>query len=68
MRNKEVVANKGLIRENKKRINDVYHVGDYVRIKLDRTEQKRKLNAPYTGPYRPVKVYNNDTVKINRGV
>ena len=37
-------------------------------IKLDRTEQKRKLNAPYTGPYRLIKNYNNGTVKIKRGV
>ena len=37
-------------------------------IKLDRTEQKRKLNAPYTGPYRLLKIYNNGTVKIKRGV
>ena len=37
-------------------------------IKLDRTEQKRKLNAPYTGPYRLLKNYNNGTVKIKRGV
>ena len=37
-------------------------------IKLDKTEQKRKLNAPYTGPYRLLKVYNNGTVKINCGL
>ena len=37
-------------------------------IKLDRTEQKRKLNAPYTGPYRLIKNYNNGTVKIKREV
>ena len=68
MRNKEAVANKGLIRENKKRIDHVYRVGDYVMIKLDRTKQKRKLNAPYTGPYRLLKAYNNGTVRINCGL
>ena len=67
-RNKKVVANRGLVSENKKRINHDYRVGDYVMIKLDRTEQKRKLNAPYTGPYRLLKKYNNGTVKIKRGV
>ena len=51
-RNNEAVANRGLIKENKNRIDHDYCVGDYVMIKLDRTEQKRKLNAPYTGPYR----------------
>ena len=51
MRNKKAVANRGLIRENKKRIDQDYRVGNYVMIKLDRTEQKRKLNALYTGPY-----------------
>jgi len=68
MRNKDTVANRGLVRENKNRIDYDYRVGDYVMIKLDRTEQKRKLNAPYTGPFRLLKIYNNGTVKIKRGV
>ena len=33
MRNKETVANRGLVRENKKGIDYDYHVGDYVMIK-----------------------------------
>ena len=66
--NKEVIVNKGLIRENKKRIDHIYQVGNYIMIKLDRTEQKQKLNAPYTEPCQLLKVYNNETVKINRGV
>ena len=41
MRNKEAVATIGLIKENKKRIDRIYHVGDYVMIKLDRTESKQ---------------------------
>ena len=39
------------MRKNKNRIDHDYRVGDYVMIKLDRTEQKRKLNAPYTRPF-----------------
>ena len=68
MRNKEAVAAKGLIKENKIRIDHIFHVVDYIMIKLDRTEQKQKLNAPYTRPYLLLKVYDNSTVKINRGV
>ena len=41
MRNKEAVATIGLIKENKKRVDRIYHVGDYVMIKLDRTESKQ---------------------------
>ena len=40
MRNKEAVATKRLIRENNKRIDHIYHIDDYVMIKLDRTEEK----------------------------
>ena len=68
MRNKEAVANRGLVKENKKGIDHDYCVGDYVMIKLDRTEQKRKLNAPYSEPYRLLNIYNNGKVKIKRGV
>ena len=68
MRNKEAVATKRLIRENNKRIDHIYHIDDYVMIKLDRTEQKEKINAPYTGPYRILKICANGMVKINRGV
>ena len=68
MRNKETVTNRGLVRENKKGIDYDYHVGDYVMIKWDRMEQKWKLNAPYTGPYRLLNIYNNGTVKNKRGV
>ena len=68
IRNKEAVANRGLIRENKKRIDHDYRIADYVMIQLDQTEQKRKLNPPYTGPYRLLKIYNNGTLKIKRGV
>ena len=66
MRNKEAAPNRGLIRQNKKITDHVYRVRDCVI--LDRTKQKRKLNAPYTGPYRILKVYNNGTVKNNCGV
>ena len=66
--NKEAIVKKGLIRENKKRIDHTYQVGNYILIKLDRTKQKQNLNAPYTDPYQLLKVYNNDTVKNNRGV
>ena len=45
MRKKDAVANKGLMR-GENRINHDYIVGDYVMIKLEITEQKRKLNAP----------------------
>ena len=37
-------------------------------IKLDRMEQKWKLNALYTEPYRLLNIYNNGTVKNKRGV
>ena len=38
LRKKDAVAHRGLMRENKNGINHDYRVGDYVMIKLDRTE------------------------------
>ena len=35
----------------KERCGSKYRVRDYVMVKLDRMEQKQKLNAPYTGPF-----------------
>ena len=53
--------------ENKKRINHVYNIGDKVLILLKNIERGAKLNQPTQGPFVITQIYNNGTVKIDRG-
>jgi hypothetical protein len=53
--------------ENKKRINHTYNIGDKVLILLKNIERGAKLNQPTQGPFTITQVYNNGTVKIDRG-
>lgn len=54
------------IRENAKRKAYEYKVND--KVLLDRGELQRKLIPKRTGPYQFVRVYDNGTLKINRGI
>ena len=59
------MALKSNIRENSKRSNYKYVVGDYVHITSN--DIKRKLSAQNEGPYRINIVYTNGMVKVQRG-
>ena len=54
-------------RENNKRIEHVYNVDDYVYVVRDKDDVSRKMTAPKMGPYTVTDVYNNGTVRIQRG-
>ena len=54
-------------RENNKRIEHQYSVDDYVYVVRDKDEVSRKMTAPKTGPYAVTDVYDNGTVRIQRG-
>ena len=62
---KAKMALKSNIRENSKRSNYKYVVGDYAYITSN--DIKRKLSAQNDRPYRINIVYTNGTVKIQRG-
>jgi hypothetical protein len=53
-------------RENAKRINHTYQVGDLV--SKDRNQLQPKLHRPRDGPYIIDKVYMNGTLKIRKGI
>ena len=53
-------------KENKKRIKHNYSVNDLVLILPTPGETRAKLRRPTKGPYKIVKVYKNETVKIQR--
>jgi hypothetical protein len=53
-------------RENAKRINHTYQVGDLV--SKDRNQLQPKLHRPRDGPYAIDKVYTNGTLKIWKGI
>ena len=53
-------------RENKSRLDHIYNNGDKVLLILS-DEVKSKLDEPTEGPYTIVKVFQNGTVRINRG-
>jgi hypothetical protein len=55
------------IRENDKRIEHEYNVGDFVYVVRDKDDVARKMTAPKTGPYAVTDVYDNGTVRIQRG-
>ena len=54
-------------RENKSRIQHVYHEGDKILLLVDSKDCASKLDSPTEGPYEVVRVYDNGTVRINRG-
>ena len=58
---------KNLARENAARIPHTYMVGDKVLVRLDPSDRKWKLNAPFEGPFLIMQVYKNGTIRIQRG-
>eukprot|EP00957_Ditylum_brightwellii_P000448 34710-Ditylum_brightwellii.AAC.1 len=56
-------------RENEKRLEYEYRVGEYVLIVKSASERRlqRKMNMPTEGPYKILKVFKNGTIKIQRG-
>ena len=52
-------------RENSKRIQHKYRVGDEV---LMYDKAKRKYETPHDGPYRTTEVFRNRNVRIQKGV
>ena len=52
-------------RENSKRVNHTYQVGD--QVLLQKPGILRKLQVPYTGPYTITQVFTNGTVRIRMG-
>lgn len=53
-------------KENQKRKPHTYAVGD--KILLDRGEIQRKLIPKREGPFQVVRVYDNGTLKIRKGI
>ena len=53
-------------RENKRRHPYRYKVGD--KVLLERPGKTAKMSSPRTGPYKVLEVYENGTVRIQRGV
>ena len=62
---KQRLVDKANLRENNKRIDFDYEIGQQVYITTDGVQ--RKLNRPKTGPFPITKVYTNGTVRIQRG-
>ena len=61
---KQDIINKNLWKENDKRINYDYAVGD--KILLARQDAS-KVERPYDGPYKVVRVHTNGTIMIQKG-
>ena len=55
--------NVNLLKQNRKRWNFDYEVGQQVLVK---NKENRKLEPPFSGPYPIVQVYSNGTVAIQR--
>jgi hypothetical protein len=53
-------------RENASRINHDYKVGDKVLLNTP-GKHLRKLEAPRTGPHTVTEIYNNGTLRIQKG-
>ena len=53
--------------ESRTRVNHEYHPGDKVLIIVKGDEVASKLTSHIEGPYQILKVYRNETVKIQRG-
>ena len=54
------------VRENAKRVNHTYSVGDYAYVLRDGIY--RKLEGDKLGPYRVTEVFTNNTVRIQKGI
>jgi hypothetical protein len=54
------------VRENAKRFNHTYSVGDYAYVLRD--GNYRKLEGDKLGPYRVTEVFTNNTVQIQKGI
>lgn len=63
---KQEVINKSNSKENKKRLEHEYKVGD--KVLLEKGGIQPKMAAPREGPYRITKVSTNGTVRIQKGV
>ena len=69
MQSKNKMIEKNSKFENAKRINHTYQVGDFIKIMHEKNSRMRptKLSAPSEGPYKVLQIYDNGTVKIQRG-
>jgi hypothetical protein len=63
---KQDIINKSNQKENKSQIPYEYKVGD--QVLLETPGILRKLSTPCTGPYPVTQVYNNGTVRIQKGI
>ena len=63
---KQACINKSNERENKKRLQHTYNVGD--KVLLQRPGKLRKMSTPYDGPYVVTRVFTNGTLSIRKGV
>jgi hypothetical protein len=63
---KQAVINKSNAKENKKRLEYEYKIGD--KVLLEKGGIQPKMVAPREGPYKVTKVSNNGTVCIQKGV
>ena len=63
---KQQVINKSNSRENRKRIQHVYNVGD--QVLLEKGGIQPKMAAPREGPFRVTKVSTNGTIRIQKGI
>jgi hypothetical protein len=61
---KQTAIDKDNLRENAKRIDHDYQVGD--KVLLERPGIVRKMSQPRTGPFEIIKVHTNGTVRIRR--
>ena len=64
--NKQRQVDKDNLRENRKRVDYDYQVGDQVYIIRDGGIH-RKLEGPHEGPYPITHVYTSGTVRIQKG-
>ena len=62
---KQDIINVNNRKENAKRIEHKYRVGE--KVLLEKAELISKLSAPRTGPYRITHTHTNGTVRIQRG-
>ncbi len=54
--------------KNNKQISHKYSVVDYVSVVREKNDIVRKMTAPKKGPYAVTDVYDNGTVRIQRGI
>ena len=64
---KQTLINKNNYRENSKRLDYEYNVGDKVTIKADYLKKTQKAKFANKGPFSVVEVFNNGVIRIRRG-